>query len=296
MPHITAYYKMYLPGGHHRQPRNTNAELTLAPASGGDTPFSPPYFPVLPYTLGGGGGLAKLLFWSDTDGTTGIIRPPQPFDIPAAATARAVTGWYYPTSGPGGGGNGTAIIDDAFSAAKGEFIDDTFVDVTSHPALTANANVIGIVPTASAETLVAKAHVPSTTEPFSQWILNDALMPVGDATLNVAKGTDGIAIAVYQQGNFRLPRLDHYEEFVRILYGIIDDSPGAILGPHGPVPVDPGWGKLIARLAASGGIAMRLGGIEAKLAAKIKGLAAQDAIAAIKLALPEFEKLAGKGR
>ncbi|MEP7130641.1 MAG: hypothetical protein ABI770_05885 [Sphingomicrobium sp.] len=75
MSHITANYKMYLPAGHRRQPRNANAELTLAPASGGDTPYSPPYFPELPYTLPGGSGLAKLLFWSDTDGTTGIIRP-----------------------------------------------------------------------------------------------------------------------------------------------------------------------------------------------------------------------------
>src|SRR4051812_26349010 len=148
MPHITANYKMYLPAGHHRQPRNANAELTLAPTSGGDTPYSPPYFPELPYTVTAGNGLAKLLFWSDTDGTTGIIRPPQPFDIPTAASARTVTGWYFPTSGPGVPGP-SEIIDDAFSAAQGRFIDDTFVDVTSDPSLTADANVIGVVPTAS---------------------------------------------------------------------------------------------------------------------------------------------------
>lgn len=296
MAHITANYKMYLPGGHHRQPRNANAELTLAPTSGGDTPFGPPYFPVLPYTLGGGSGLAKLLFWSDTDSTTGIIRPPQPFDIPAAATARTVTGWYYPTSGPGGGGNGTAIIDDAFSAAQGRFIDDTFVDVTSDPSLTANANIVGIVPTNSAVTLVAKPHVTSTSEPFSQWILNDTLMLTGDATLNVPKGTDGIAIAVYQQGNFHLPRLDERAEFIRILWGVINDAAGVGLGPHGPVPIDPGWGKLIARLVASGGIAARGEGLDRKVAQELRRLSAQDAIAAIKHALPEFEKLAGKGK
>lgn len=293
MPHITANYKMYLPGGHHRQPRNSNAELTLAPASGGDTPFSPPYFPMLPYTLGAASGLAKLLFWSDTDGSTGIIHPPQPFDIPTSATPRTVTGWYYPTSGPGAPGNGTAIIDDAFSAAQGRFIDDTFVDVTSDPSLTANANVIGIVPTNNAETLVAKGHVLSTTEPFSQWIFNDSLMPLNDATLNVPQGSDGIAIAVYQQGNFRIPRFDNYAEVVRILFGIIDDSPGAIWGPHGPVPVDPGWGKLIERLFTSGQLAGRSGKIEAKLAAKVRGMAAQDAIMAIREAMPEFEKIAG---
>jgi hypothetical protein len=297
MAHITTYYKMYLPAGHHRQPRNANAELTLAPSSGGDTPFSPTYFPELPYAFGGGNGLAKLLFWSDTDGSTGIIRPPQPFDIPSAASARTVTGWYYPISGPGGGGGGTAIIDDAFSAAQGRFIDDTFVDVTSDSSLTANANVAGIVPTASAETLLAKTNVASTTEPFSQWVLNDTLMPVGDATLNVPQGADGIAIAVYQQGDFRFRRPDNYEEVVRILWGIINDASGAIWGPHGPVPVDPGWGRLIERLVASGGIAARSGGVEAKLAAQIRGLAARDAIEAIRQAMPELEKLAaGKNR
>ncbi|MEP7130640.1 MAG: hypothetical protein ABI770_05880 [Sphingomicrobium sp.] len=207
-----------------------------------------------------------------------------------------MTGWYYPTSGPGTGNGPSAIIDDAFSAAQGRFIDDTFVDVTSDPSLTSNANVIGIVPTASAETLVAKSNVPSTPEPFSQWILNDALMPVGDATLNVPKGADGIAIAIYQQGTFPRPRLDHYEQFVWILWGIINDAAGAVWGPHGPTPVDPGWGSLIGRLAAGGGIAARSGAVDAKLAAKIKGLAAQDALEAIRIALPELEKLAGKTR
>ena len=151
MAHITANYKMYLPAGHHRQPRNANAELSLAPSSGGDTPYSPPYFPQLPYTLpnSGGDGMAKLLFWSDTDGTTGVVRPPVAFDIPSSANARTVTGWYFPISGPGVINGGSAIIDDAFSANLGTFIDDTFVDVISDPSLTADANVIGVVPTAS---------------------------------------------------------------------------------------------------------------------------------------------------
>ncbi|NUR44638.1 MAG: hypothetical protein HOP91_00560 [Sphingomonas sp.] len=290
MPHITAYYKMYLPGGHHRQPRNANAELTLAPASGGDTPFTPPYFPVLPYTLGGGNGLAKLLFWSDTDGTTGVIHPPQPLDIPSAATARTVTAWYYPTGG--GNGNGSSIIDDAFSAAKGGFIDDTFVDVTSHPALTANANVIGIVPTTSAETLVAKGTVASTTEPFSQWIFNDTLMPVGDATLNVSKGADGIAIAIYQKGEFPRARVPYFEEFVRIFFGVINDGPG--LTDHGPIGP---WDPFLRQLVRSGVVAARSAGLDQKIAQQIVRLAAKDAIAAMQMALPEFEKLAaGKGR
>ena len=299
MPHITTNYKMYLPAAHHRQPRNANVELGLAPTSGGDTPYSPPWLPQLPYVLpaamGGGTGMSKLLFWSDTDGTTGIVRPPVAFDIPSAASARSVTGWYYPISGPGWPGpNNPEIIDDAFSARAGAFIDDTFVDVTSDPSLTANANVTGVVPTRVAETLVAHGHVASTSEPFSQWILNDALMPVGQATLNVPMGTDGIAIAIYQQGEFPKLHPSNFAEFVQILWGIVADSPGAVLGPHGPIPVDPGWGSLITRLLASGGIAARSAGMEKRLSKQIKGLAAQDALAAIHVALPELEKIAGK--
>lgn len=297
MPHITTNYKMYLPGGHHRQPRNANAELTLIPSSGGNTPYTPTFVPEVPYP-GGGGALAKLMFWSDTDGTTGIIHPPAPFDIPTAATDRTVTGWYYPAGGGNGPPGPPEIIDDAFSAKTGGFIDDTFVDVTSDPALTANANVVGIIPTVNALTLQAKANVPSTSEPFSQWILNGSLMPVGDDILNVAQGTEGIAIAVYQKGEFRVPRRDNYAEFERILWGIINDAPGYVWGPHGPHPVDPGWGKLIERLVESGGVAaLSSGGIEKKLAAQMKGLAAQDAIEAIRQALPGLEKLAaGKNR
>ena len=67
MPHVTVYYKMYLPAGHHRQPRNASADVTLAPTAGSDVPnpgsYTPPFFPQLPYDLGGGNaGMAKLLF------------------------------------------------------------------------------------------------------------------------------------------------------------------------------------------------------------------------------------------
>lgn len=291
MAHITANYKMYLPAGHHRQPRNANGELALTAPSGGDTPYSPPFFPQLPYTLpnNGGQGAAKLLFWNDTDGTTGMIRPPQAFDIPSAASARTVTGWYFPISGPGTPGAGSGIIDDAFSASLDRFIDDTFVDVSSDPSLTSDANVIGVVPTTVAETLVAKAHVASTPDGFSQWILNDSILPMGVSALNVPAKTDGIAIAVYQQGTFpKAPRVN-YEELVRIFFGVIQDGGG--LTDHGPV--DP-WGPLISRLANSGLVATQAGKLGNGIGAKIGHLAAQDAVVAIHAALKEFEKLAGK--
>ncbi|PYJ28214.1 MAG: hypothetical protein DMF24_04815 [Verrucomicrobia bacterium] len=218
MPHVTVSYDMFLPGGHHRQPRNTSIELDLAPTAGGDVPvggsYTPPFFPQLPYSIGGGNGMAQLLFWSVTDGMTGQVLPPAAFSQTVGNTPLKITAWYFPISGPGRNGDGSAIIDDAFSANLGNFIDDTFVDVTSDPTLTNDANVIGIVPTNVAETLKAKQSVLSTTEPFSRWILNDGLMPVGTTTLGVAKGTIGIAIAIYQRPESGIiGRLGQYAEY-----------------------------------------------------------------------------------
>lgn len=298
MPHVTVYYKMYVQAGHHRQPRNANSEFTLAPSAGSDVPnpgsYTPPFFPQLPYDTGGGNaGLAKLLFWNVTDGTTGQVLPPAAFDQPVAAFPLTITGWYWPITGPAsGGGGGTAIIDDAFSAALGHFIDDTFVTVTSHPALTNDANVIGVVPTTNAETLEAKASVVSTTEPFRQWILNDAMMLVDAKTLNVPQGTDGIAIAIYQAKEpivFR-PK-DHSAGPGIIIGGVAVDGGGWFIIGGVPHPVDP-WGPLIARLAQSATVATNARGLEKKNAANVVKAAAQDALNAIKDALPALQKRA----
>lgn len=291
MAHITVNYKMYLPAAHHRQPRNANAELSLAPTSGGDTPFTPGFFPQLPIPGSIPTEYAKLLFWSDTDGTTGIIRPPTAFDIPSAASARTVTGWYFPEGGGNGPGE-TAIIDDAFSANLGAFIDDTFVDVISDPSLTPDANVIGIVPTASAETLVAKGHVLSVPEPFSQWIFNDSIMPVGNSTLNVPAGSLGIAIAIYQQGSFPKPHVGRdFAEAVRILFGVIQDGGG--LTDHGPIGP---WDPLITEILNASQIATHASKVKGKTGAQMTSLAAQETIAVIRAAIPELQKLASKQR
>jgi hypothetical protein len=200
MPNVTINYKMFLPGGHHRQPRNTSVDLDLAPTAGGNyqtgSPCTPVYFPKLPYDPAS--DMAQLQFWNVTDGTAGHVFPPDPLTVPVGSSPLWITAWYYPISGPGVG-NGSVIIDDAFSANSGNFIDDTFVDVTSDPSLTSDANVIGVVPTKVAETLKAKVSVPSTSEPFSRWILNSAFMQMGTTTLEVPAKTSGIAIAVYQK-------------------------------------------------------------------------------------------------
>jgi hypothetical protein len=297
MPHVTVYYKMYLPAGHHRQPRNVNAELTLAPTAGSDVPnpgsYTPPFFPQLPYDFGGP-GLAKLLFWNVTDGTTGQVLPPAQFNQSVAAFPLTITGWYFPISGPGVPGGGHGIIDDAFSAAQGRFIDDTFVTVTSNNALTNDANVVGFVPTAAAVTLEAKQTVVSTPEPFRQWILNDGIMPVGQKTLNVAKDTDGIAIAIYQTGDLVVPRPDPKEYYAgpgRIVGGVAVDGGGWIIIGGKPIPIDP-WGPLMERLARSAGVAASASELERKAAGNVTRLAAQDALGALKAATAAFQKLA----
>ena len=105
-----------------------------------------------------------------------------------------------------------------FSAAKGDFIDDTFVTVTSDPSLTNQANVVGVVPTTKAETLQASASVASTTEPFSKWLSFNAGTPSGN-TIQVPAGAEGIAIAVYQRSNVTLNPPGRQYEAVRLPCG-----------------------------------------------------------------------------
>jgi hypothetical protein len=282
MPHVTVNYEMFLPGGHHRQPRNASIELNLAPTAGGDVSdggfYSPPFFPQLPYTLPAGGGAANLLFWSVTDGTNGQVLPPAAFNQQVASLPLTITAWYFPISGPGIGGSGvTAIIDDAFSASLGQFIDDTFVNVTSDPTLTNDANVIGIVPTKVAETLTATSPVPSTGEPFYEWILNDGMKAAGDTTLHVPAGTNGIAIAIYQKpANVSISKsnLGQYATWQWVDYGTMVDG-----GPH---PWNPFVNQLMAALAVAGAAK----GFEQKIGSKLMEVAMEQ----VKIAAASIQK------
>jgi hypothetical protein len=281
MPHVTVYYKMFLPGGHHRQPRNTTIDMDLSPSSGGDhsdgTPFNPPFFAQLPYTLGGGSGMAALEFWSATDGTNGQVYPPSALTLTIDGSPLTITAWYFPISGPGvPPGGGTEIIDDAFSANLGKFIDDTFVDVTSDPSLTSDANVVGVVPTNANQTLVAHASVVSTTEPFYKWVLNGSFGPQGNTTLNVPKGTNGIAIAIYQQtsnGHVIPPYYARYNPWWWI------ETHGGLVPPgHG----DP-W---ISQIAT----AITLVGVANQASPQVRGRILEVALQQAKIAISALEK------
>jgi hypothetical protein len=218
-----------------------------------------------------------MLFWSVTDGSHGQVLPPAPFDQTVGTSPLTITAWYYPISGPGVGGVGSLIIDDAFSANQGRFIDDSFVDVTSDPALTGEANVVGIVPTNVAEILAAKSSVASTTEPFSRWIFNDALEAVNNKTLQVAKGSVGIAIAIYQQPSLAARpslNLSQYAIWQWVDYGTMVDG-----GPHP-------WNPYVNQLM--GGVA--LGAAARGFDKKVQGELVRVAVEQVNLAAAGIAK------
>ena len=83
----------------------------------------------------------------------------------------------------------------------------------------------------SSQVLKAKNNVVSTTEPFNQWIMNSHPQIVGDSTLNVAKGTNGIAIAIYESNKAsKPPRFGGWSEYNPLWWlethgGLTDPNP-----------------------------------------------------------------------
>lgn len=297
MPHVSIHYKMKVPAGHHRQPRNTGSELSLAPSAEFDvtTPSvtTPSYFAQLPYTFGGGSGLAQLLFWSVTDGASGRVAPAGPLTQAVNTASLVITAWYWPISGPGGGEGPPALLIDAFSARLGQFVDDTFVVVTSDPSLTTQANVAGVVPTSTARVLTANATVPSTGEPFSQWIDLGAGSAAGPV-LDVPAGTIGFAVAVYDQPDLPVLRVpDDYRIGGTIIGGVAVDGGGFIIVGGKPIPIDP-WGPMLLRLVQSALVAAAGKGLEAGASTEVQQAAARDALAVIRRAVPRLEKLANR--
>lgn len=291
MANVSVHYKVYLTAGHHRQPRNQNSELEPNPPSGGGNisgPYQPQYIPVLSYTQNGQNVLAQLIFWSVTDGSNGATYPAQPLTVNVGAASLTITAWYLPIGdGPPGD---TVIIDDAFSAAKGDFIDDTFVTVTSDPSLTNQANVVGIVPTSNAETLQAAHSVNSTTEPFMKWLSFGAGTANGNSdTLNVPAKSSGMAIAVYQRSdvNFNPPRGG--EIYGTLIGGVAVDGGGHIVINGVPHPVDP-WGPLVVQLVQAALTSAGSRGLSGRIGAEVRKLTAQSVLQSIRAAIPNIEK------
>jgi hypothetical protein len=255
--------------------------------------INPIYIPQLAYVSNGQPVLADLMFWSVTDGVNGQTYPAGalPTQI-AGASGLTITAWYFPV---GGGSGPTEIIDDAFSAVLGNFIDDTFVTVTSDPSLTSQANVVGIVPTTNPETLQAAASVASTTEPFSKWISFDAGTPSGNSnTISVPAKSTGMAIAVYERSGSTPVQPPRYgAEIVGFLIGgVAVDGGGSIVINGVPHPVDP-WGPLVVQLVNASLITAGSAAFSTAVAGQGSKLAATAVVEAIRTALPQIEKEAG---
>jgi hypothetical protein len=251
MPHVTTHYRVITTAAHHRQPRSSAAWIEPNPQSDAEvvagtmiTPYAPPQ---LAYTAAGQAQVATFLFWNATDGASGQTSTSQTLTQTVGSAPMTLTAWYLP---PQGNGNGThtGYTIDAFSDALDGFIDDTFVEVTTDPSLTSDANVVGWVPTAAAETLRATGAV-HTGETFEHWIGGQ---PASGDDDNLPAGENGVAIATYQGSAIPLPgkavKTGELAAWL-ILFGIINDAPGLQfpLGGGGPVPVGP-WGPFLERV------------------------------------------------
>ncbi len=246
MPHVTTHYRVIVAAGHHRQPRNSQKWLEPYPASNVEavqgTPMNPFAPPQLAYTDNGANQVANFLFWSAGDGTDGQTTTDPMLNTTVGTAPLTLVAWYLP---PGGIGNGQpGYIIDAFSDALNDFVDDDFVTVAPDAALTHDANVVGWVPTAHAESLTAVPGTIHTGETFEQWIGGHP----SESVDGLPASESGYALATYHNHHLTLPKVGQYEQGVKILWGIINDGTGAVLGPNGPVPVDPGWGTLVQRI------------------------------------------------
>jgi hypothetical protein len=278
MPHVTTHYRVIVTAGHHRQPRNSQKWIEPYAASNVEaipgTPMNPFAPPTLGYTDGGQQFEAAFVFWSAGDGTNGQTTTTSTLSTTVGDSPLTLVAWYLPVGGIGNGQPGYIV--DAFSDALNDFVDDDFVEVSPDAVLTSDANVVGWVPTANAESLKAVPGSIHTGETFEQWIGGHPSSQVDD----LGKEQSGYAIATYHRSNLVVPRPGHYEQGVKILWGIVQDAPGAILGPNGPIPVDPGWGALLQRIANAAVLASS--GARTRAAAEVGKIALNEAEAAVR--------------
>ncbi len=239
MTHVDISSRLIQPAGHHRQPRSST---TWTPLPGGSS-FESPASSFVDATA----SLvpdAQFLFWSASDASGGQTTATTSIHQQVGSTTLAVTAWYLPVGGDPGPGQSGYLLD-AFSVAHGDFVDDTFVDVTSDATLTSDANVIGWVPTARTQTLVAHGSVQSTGESFEHWIGIAAV----DKTATASEGASGFAIASYRKSALQIPSVNEREGWL-VFGGIAVDGGGFVIpigGGHGGGPVGP-WGPFIDRV------------------------------------------------
>jgi hypothetical protein len=89
-----------------------------------------------------------------------------------------------------------------------------------------------------------------TKSVYSPEDMRDVLTSPAQNTTSANPASDRIGVMPNLRGIIEFAERFHYEplrymSLVYILFGLIDDGPGAVWVPgKGPVPVDPGWGRL----------------------------------------------------
>ena len=113
---------------------------------------------------------------------------------------------------------------------------------------------------AGAALLLQSWRKRSINRVYSPELLRDRLSSaaLNTASANPAADRIGVmpnlrAIIDFERENSRFALVNiNYISWVYILFGLVDDSPGMIWVPgRGPVPVDPGWGRIVKEIPAA---------------------------------------------
>jgi hypothetical protein len=178
--------------------------------------------------------------------------------------------WYLPAGGSGGNGP-PAVYIDAFDVDQGRFFDEDFVTVTPDAALSANANETGVVPTTSAEDILAVTSIESV--PFLDWteFVQPTPRVINNEDLHADASSSAVAFAFYLTPVTSFGRPPRYEVGTWVSYGVTVDA-GGVTG-HGPVPP---WNPFLRQLAAGLALADAASLVAAELQGALRKLAADQ--------------------
>jgi len=218
-------------------------------------------FPSVSWIDGNGATqMANFAFWSvaGTSSTPGSVSFNPQLSVDVAGDPLTAVAWYVP-NGDGPPGIGWEI--DAFDVDAGGFVLDDFVNVTTDPSLTADANYNGWVPTAQAQTI--EAYNAISAGPFQLWDIVSAAATQTSRDLQAAQNSSGLSFAFFQrQRNSGMPKLPHYDIWTWVSRSVMVDGGG----PTGNGPVDP-WGPELTALLS--GVA--LGRYASKVQKELRG-------------------------
>ena len=138
----------------------------------------------------------QFAFWSIVGSEKGALVSTDPtFGVPVGTTNATATAWYLPF---GGGPESVepALFIDAFDVTAGWWSNADFVDVITDPALTFNANELGVVPLKLEQDVRAYAGI--ATAPFVDWKVLTGSESVNGRDLHGDKDTRALAVAFYR--------------------------------------------------------------------------------------------------